>query len=287
MRARPWSAALGLAFAGCAAPLSEPVAREDVALYGGEAVAPGEWPSVVAIGDFCTGVLIHPRVVAYAAHCGLDIEDLRVDARTVEPSACRAHPRAPDQSRGPGLIITADSRIVDLAVCVLREDAEVVPVAPLGPCEADVLTETPSVTLVGYGGNADSPEFGVKRAVEADAELVGHELQVSHEGVGSCSGDSGGPAFVELSDGTLRVAGILSSSPSSSCNENVSFYTDLSQEIAWLESATDLTMSACPQDQPEGCAAGLRSGEGAGRWLGQAVVLLLAALYLRRKRASS
>ena len=256
MRARPWSAALGLAFAGCAAPLSEPVAREDVALYGGEAVAPGEWPSVVAIGDFCTGVLIHPRVVAYAAHCGLDIEDLRVDARTVEPSACRAHPRAPDQSRGPGLIITADSRIVDLAVCVLREDAEVVPVAPLGPCEAD-------------------------------AELVGHELQVSHEGVGSCSGDSGGPAFVELSDGTLRVAGILSSSPSSSCNENVSFYTDLSQEIAWLESATDLTMSACPQDQPEGCAAGLRSGEGAGTWLGQAVVLLLAALYLRRKRASS
>ena len=42
-------------------------------IIGGSEVAACGWPSVVALDGTCSGTLVHPQVVLYAAHCGPNV----------------------------------------------------------------------------------------------------------------------------------------------------------------------------------------------------------------------
>ena len=68
------------ALAGASPVTVESPAEVDVPeVYNGVPVEECAWPTVVAVtgGGLCTGTLIHPELVVYAAHCGGGQKSLR------------------------------------------------------------------------------------------------------------------------------------------------------------------------------------------------------------------
>lgn len=202
-----------------------------------------EWPAVAALGT-CSGVLVHPRVVVYAAHCGSSMEEVRFggDANnpilTVATSFCRALPAS---QLGDGS---------DLAACVLAEPAEgIEPARILAGCELAALQEGAAVTMVGFGADGPHGVFGTQRTGVSTIASVGDELLLDSRGVDTCHGDSGGPLFLEYEepDGTVapRVVGITSAGTSTECGTGMSHYVNLTRKLSWLEEATGADVTPC------------------------------------------
>ncbi len=177
--------------------------------------------------NFCTGTLITPTVVLTAAHC---IEDIPSDhmgyidvffgntvggsgnIRSVERGW--AHPDYAEYE-------TPDIGLLEL-VSAAPASATPIPYLPaeLGLGDAD---EGETVLFAGFGATEDDG-YGYKLEVEGTIEVVCDSGQgcwlddgwiapmafgYDQDGGGPCSGDSGGPAFIERS-GTTYVAGITS-----------------------------------------------------------------------------
>jgi secreted trypsin-like serine protease len=213
-------------------------------IVGGVPVAPGEFPECALVGRrnpngtfnwFCTGVLVHPRVVLTAAHCfdpqqPANAVALRAESQTQLQNAeilsvrrMVAHP----QYQLTGLH--------DISVMILRRDATIAPVRLAGAAELGASLDT---TLVGFGNDdiLSTRGFGIKREVtvpithtirpggpplddaeqefefEADLEFV-----AGGAGFDSCNGDSGGPAYI-VAGGQRVVAGLTSRATDSARN---------------------------------------------------------------------
>lgn len=204
-------------------------------IVGGEPTS--EFPECCLVGRkkpsgfehwFCTGVLVHPRVVLTAAHCvgsspptivGLSIDRLASDTPNAEQISIRRV--VPHPSYSP------TTKLFDIAVMILRRDAVTRPVAI---ASTEELHATSSTTVVGFG-NSDvhsTTGFGIKRRVtvpitsmrrsaaddlDADEERLGYESDLEFVAGGdakdSCNGDSGGPAYVKVA-GRRKVAGLTS-----------------------------------------------------------------------------
>jgi hypothetical protein len=193
------------------------------------------WSGVVALDGICTGVLIHPEVVLYAAHCGTRFVSARASSgvdRAVD--ACWSHPEAAFYG-------------TDIAICRLAEafdDVEVIPPA-LG-CERDAVTPGADVVIVGYGAHDDQDHgLGIKRAAAAKIVDVGAEIEVRSAGVGTCAGDSGGPALVRVGGRAWRVAGVLSAGETYDCSDGPSYYTPAWSFVPWIEQQTRCDVSPC------------------------------------------
>ena len=115
------------------------------------------------------------------------------------------------------------TKINDIAILILPSPAVVRPVEMATKQEIDAALEA---TLVGFGNNnlSASSGFGLKREVsvptdrhtdinEAEARL-GFESDVEFtaggKGKDTCTGDSGGPAYLIGGDGNFKVAGLTS-----------------------------------------------------------------------------
>jgi hypothetical protein len=245
---------------GCSGHADE-LGESQAPLLQGEPVARGAFPNVVWLDSGCTGTLVHPRIVAYAAHCGLDQRAAGfgeewfgnpADGRPSSRGGVRSVPILGCQGHPDGGVQTGS----DLAFCVLAEPVLDVPYAPIiGGCELAAVKPGTELTLVGYGAPEPGAAIGVKRRLTAELLAVDdtrRELVIGGGGVGTCAADSGGPAFVALgpesSGGATawRLLGVLSSGDAGSdCRPSVSYYTELSPFVAWLEQTSGVDLSPC------------------------------------------
>jgi hypothetical protein len=110
-------------------------------------------------------------------------------------------------------------------------------------CEADILRQGQPVTVVGFGEDEDRV-VGVKREVTTEFNYLtgNNEANIGGGGKDSCYGDSGGPAFVQLPDGTWRVFGVVAHG--GECGRG-GFYSVMPFFVDWLESASDVDVTPC------------------------------------------
>lgn len=211
-------------------------------IVGGEPTPECAWPTAVGFG-YCSGTLIHPRVVISAAHC---VHEDRASTVYLGPSIDRpAREVAVESCTSYEGFAGRFGEGTDWAFCILEEPVRDVPIIPpLMGCELEELrAEDAKATLVGFGRD-DEGSSGRKRAVEVPVRSVGGgEAELGGNGKAGCFGDSGGPAFLQLDDGSWRLFGIVSYALGACGSaEHVSLVSDA---IPWLESKTGLDLTPC------------------------------------------
>ncbi|NOY94377.1 MAG: trypsin-like serine protease [Deltaproteobacteria bacterium] len=251
MRLTQWMLpVLLLTLTACAAHVDD-VQPQTAAIAGGVAAGACDYPSVVELRSatsLCSGVLVAPRVVLYAGHCGADIVRITfgsagssTDRQT--PTRCFVHPRFAAREG-------YDWLDYDFAVCELpvAVDLPVVPIV-MG-CEVDQVVPGAAAVLVGFG-RTPSGGSGVKHS--ANGEVVGMLLAARRSVIvfgatpaeGICPGDSGGPDFLRLDDGTWRVFGIHSMQGGSGCDGGDHTDALASMAVPFIESVLPYDVSPC------------------------------------------
>jgi MYXO-CTERM domain-containing protein len=239
--------ALCLLAVGCG---SEP--RVDVAEFGapvvGGTLATGcQWPTTLYVRG-CTATLVHPKLVTLAAHClvGGDApnevlfgEDAGRPERRIAVETCTSY---------PNFVLGK----TDVAYCTLATEVRDVPPTPIiMGCETDVLQVGAELTLVGFGFTTANAvdKSNLKRWADVDIRrFVSGEkgLEVGMGPATSCLGDSGGPLYAKLSDGTFRAvgAGSLTRIVDGECAPPA-FYTLLHKFVGWMETSSGIDLTPC------------------------------------------
>jgi Trypsin len=221
------------------APDAVPEELPESRVYGGAPVGACGWPTTVSLGGSCSGTLVHPEVVIYAAHCGADYPSVRLgekisggSGRTVPTSFCEVYPGG-----GPG-------NGQDFAVCKLAQAVTDVPIVPIAMgCDTDEIIAGKAVTMVGFG-EADNGPYGVKRWVNSTVSSISaaKEVFIGGGGKDTCQGDSGGPVFMQIDDGSWRVFGITSYG--GACGGG-GYYSQMHRGMPWFESTTGVDITPC------------------------------------------
>jgi hypothetical protein len=203
-----------------------------LSIASGEPVLECGWPSAVAVSSAalpCSAVLVHPQVVVLHETCTADSAELSIHVGDGE--ALASHPVDP-----------ADCAFADgFGFCVLSQPLAL-PIAPiLTGCELAELQPGAELRLVGYGSTTLDYVDAVKRHAGVEVAFV-HASDVFIAGEHApCPGDVGGPAFLQLADGSWRIVGIAQSG---GC-DGMSTYRLLSPMIPWIEAESGFDVTPC------------------------------------------
>jgi len=224
------------------------VPTDPVGISGGNVAGECQFPGVVAFraGETsCSGSIIHPRVMVTAAHCiegGVPArirfgESYSGDERRSDIERCEPHPD----------YAASQSAADDIGYCVLVEPAtELAPIPLLAGCETEHLQVGTIAAIVGFGVPEDGGSFGRKRyaftTVASELHADG-TIEIGDDGANGCIGDSGGPALVQLPDGTWRVAGVFSRGPL--CGGGPNTFRVPGDRLAWIEERSGFDVTPC------------------------------------------
>jgi hypothetical protein len=195
---------------------------------------------VTAGGSLCSGSLVHPRVVVYAAHCGEGDKVIRFGeesdfsaAHSIETDLCMVNPE----------YVGTTSQGQDWAFCVLSESITDLPVTPpLYGCEIDVLAPGLPVVIAGFG-QTENGGAGTKHwANTTVVSTFGNTINIGGDGTSTCSGDSGGSAFVQLDDGSWRSISMVSTGIECGLT---GVHALMHPAVPWIEENAQIDITPC------------------------------------------
>ena len=228
------------------------------AVVGGKPVEACQWPSTVSVNGWgsCTGTLIHPRIITTAAHCIMNTQtNIYFGGGRNQAGAFSLSARCKTGAQGSRGANTGK----DWAYCVLPEDERVkqIPITPpLVGCEAErYLKAGTQAWVVGFGiTSANGGGAGVKRQVPVMINALNKQspgtLDVGDAMQGACHGDSGGPLYVHVQDGThdygYRVVGSTSGAGARACDCTCStVYVNIANHVKAIEETEKIDVTPC------------------------------------------
>lgn len=207
--------------------------------------------------SLCTGTLVHPRVIAYAAHCG------RLQVATMGESGQGGALRSISKTQtNSGFNInkldTPEGEPQDWAFALLKEPVNGVPIIPFASKGEyrEIMAGQAPIAMAGFGHRGG--HLGASSQMMWTRSRIGETchgwLQAGRDTKNACPGDSGGPLLAQLPDKSWRVVGIASTlygetqDGKANCGKPSSYnhYARVRPEmLRWFEKNTGLDLTPC------------------------------------------